>query len=79
MPNNLSSKKTRQINKSKQKTTIRETSPRTTTISCLDNSDKKKLSIPIVVIKTSEPKTKNIDIAMIDADAYYLACYLKKA
>ena len=40
-PNKLFSKKRRQINKSKRRTSIEETSSRTATISSLENSDKK--------------------------------------
>ncbi len=73
----LSSKKRRQINKSKRKASIGETSVRKATISNLDSSDKKQLQVPLATTKTSEPKAKNIDIAMIDADVYHAACRLK--
>ena len=46
-PNKLSSKKKRQINKSKQKTSITKTSLRKAIISSLDSSNKKKLPILI--------------------------------
>ena len=75
-PNKLSSKKRRQINESKLKASIRETSSRKVTISSLDNSNKKKLPILILTTKTSEPKTKDIDIAMIGADVYHAVCHL---
>ena len=78
-PNKLSSKKRRQINKSMRKISIGETSSRKATISSLDSSDKKELPVPIPAKKTSEPKTKDIDIAMIGADAYRAACRLKGA
>lgn len=39
--NKLSSKKRKQVNKSKQKVSIRKTSLRKTTISSLDNSEQK--------------------------------------
>ena len=78
-PNKLSSKKRRQINISRRKISIRETSSRTATISNLESADKKKLQIPILAIKKSDPKAKDINIAMIDADAYYAACCLKRA
>ena len=45
-PNKLSSKKRRQINKSKRKTSIGETSSKKATISSLDNSDKKNCQFP---------------------------------
>ena len=75
----MSSKKKKRINKSKQKTSIRETSSKKTTISSLDKSNKKELPVSIPVTKKSNLKAKNIDIAMIDADAYHIACFLKKA
>ena len=78
-PDKLFSKKRRQINKSKRKASIRETSSRKATISSLNSSDKKELPVPLMEIKTSKPKTKDIDIAMISADAYRAACCLKRA
>ena len=45
-PNKLSSKKRRQINKSKRKTSIGETSSKKATISSLDSSDKKNCRFP---------------------------------
>ncbi len=66
----LPSKKRRQINKSKQKASIGETSLRKATINSLDSSDKKELLVLLAVIKTLEPKVKDIDIAMICMDAY---------
>ena len=78
-PNKLSSKKKRQINKSKRKASIGETSSRKATISSLDSSDKKKLLDPIPAIKKSEHKAKDIDIAMIGANVYRAACRLKEA
>ena len=78
MPNKLSSKKKRQINKNKRKTSIRKTNLRKSTISNLNSFDKKELPVLILATKKSDPKTKNIDIAMIGADAYYAACCLKR-
>ena len=78
MPNKLSSKKKRQINKSKRKTSIREISSKKATISSLNSSDKKELLVPILTIKKSDPKAKDIDIAIIGADAYCATCYLKR-
>lgn len=78
MPNKLLSKKKRQINKSKQKTSKGKTNLGKAIISNLDNSNKKKLSVFIVAIKTLKLKAKNIDIAMIGTDVYCAACYLKK-
>lgn len=72
------SKKKRQINKSKQKTSIGKTGSRKATISSLDSSDKKELPIPLAVTKTSIPKAKNINIAIIGMDTYCITCYLKK-
>ncbi len=74
----MSSKKRRQINKSKRKASIRETSSRKASINSLDTSDKKELSVPLAVIKTSKPKAKDIDIAMIGTNAYCAACCLKR-
>ncbi len=79
MPDKLSSKKKRQINKSKQKASIGKTSARKATISSLNSSNEKQLPVPLATIKTSEPTAKDIDIAMIGANAYYAACCLKKA
>ncbi len=45
----------------------------------MDSFDKKELPVPLTAIKTSEPKAKNIDIAIIGADAYYAACHLKES
>ena len=78
-PNRLSSKKRRQINKSKRKTSIGDTSSRTATISSLESFDKKELLVPIPATKKSDPKAKDIDIAIIGADAYHAACRLKRA
>ena len=78
IPNKLSSIKKRQINKSKRKANIGETSSRKATISSLDSSDKKRLLVPIPVTKKSERKVKDIDIAMIGVDIYCAACCLKE-
>ncbi len=77
IPDKLSGKKKKQINKSKRKASIKKTSSRKATINCLDSFDKKELTISFAAIKTSEPKAKDIDIAMINMDAYYVICYLK--
>ena len=45
----------------------------------MDSFDKKKLPVFLTATKTSEPKAKDIDIAMIGANIYYIACCLKKA
>ena len=79
IPNKLPSKKRRHINKSKRKVSIGETSLRKANISCLKSSDKKELPVPILTTKTSELQAKDIDIAMIGADAYRAACHLKRA
>ena len=79
MLNKLSSKKRRQINKSKKKTNIEETSSRKSIISSLDNYDKKELLISIPATKGLDPKAKDIDIAIIGTDAYDAACCLKRA
>ncbi len=79
IPDKLSSKKRRQINQSKWKASIGETSSRKATINCLDSSDKKELSLPLAAIKILEPKAKDIDISMIGTDTYCAACCLKRA
>ena len=79
MPNKLSSKKKRQINKSKRKANIGETSSRKATINSLESFQKKELPVLILTTKTSKPKAKNIDIAMIGVDTYRAACRLKGA
>ena len=78
-PNKLSSKKKRQINKSKRKASIEKSSSRKATINSLESFDKKELPVSILTTKTSKPKAKDIDIAMIGADAYCTACHLKGA
>ena len=79
MSDKLSSKKRRQINKNKQKTSIRKTYSRKFIIDSFDNFDKKKLSVPLIAIKTSKSMAKNINIAIISADTYYATCYCKRA
>lgn len=79
MPNKLSGKKRRQINKNKQKASIRGTSLRKAIINSLNSSNKKELLVPILAIKTLEPKTQDIDIAIVSADASCVACPLKGA
>ncbi len=78
-PNKLSGKKRRQINKSKRKASLGETSSRKAIISSLDSPDKKESPVPIPATIKSEPKAKDIDIAMIGTDAYCAACRLKGA
>ena len=78
-PNKLSSKKKRQINKSKRKASIGGTSLRKATIHSLNNSDKKELLVLIPVTKTLELKAQDINIAMIGTDAYHAAYCLKRA
>ena len=79
MLNKLFNKKKKQINKSKQKTSIKKINSRKAIINNLKSSDKKELSVSIPLIKISKPKVKNIDIIMISVDIYYIAYYLKKA
>ncbi len=78
-PNKLSGKKRRQINQSKRKASLGETSSRKAIISSLDSPDKKESPVPIPTTIKSEPKAKDIDIAMIGVDAYRAACRLKGA
>ena len=79
MPNKLSSKKRRQIIKNKRKTSIGKTSSRKAIISSLNSFDKKELLVSIPITKKSNLKAKNIDIAIIGADVYYVAHRLKRA
>ena len=58
MPNKLSSKKRRQINKSKRKTNIGKTSLRKATISSLDSFDKKNCQFPYRQQKNQIPRLK---------------------
>ena len=62
--NKLFSKKRRQINKSKRKASIGKTNSRKATINNLDKPDKIELPIPLAATKISEPKVKDINIAM---------------
>ena len=48
-------------------------------MSNLERSDKKELSVPIPAIKISEPKAKDIDIAIIGANIYCIAQCFKRA
>ena len=57
-PDKFFSKKRRQINKNKIKTSIEEINSRTTIINNLASFDKKKLLVPLAAIKKSKPKTK---------------------
>ena len=79
LPNRLSSKKRRPINKNKKKTSIGETSLRKAIISSLNNFNKELLLMPIPEIKKLSPKTENINIDMIGANAYCAAYCLKRA
>ena len=79
MLNKLSSKKRKQINKSKQKISIEEINSKKVIISSLDNFDKKELLISILAIKESDPKAKNINIAIIGMNIYYAVYCLKNA
>ncbi len=78
MSDKLSSKKKRQINKNKQKTSIGKISSRKATINSLDSSNQKELSILLEAIKTLEPKAKDINIAIISTNAYCTAYCLKR-
>lgn len=78
IPNKSSNKKRREINKSKWKTSIGETSLKKGIISSLNSSDKKKLLIPILITKIWESKAQNIKIVMINMDTYCVTCHLKR-
>ena len=58
-PNKLFSKKMRQINKSKRKTSIGETSSKKAIISSLDSFDKKELPVPDKVSKNKSDLNVN--------------------
>ena len=73
------SKKRKQIIKNKRKINIGEINSRKAIISSLESFDKKKLPVFIPAIKISKSKVKNINIAIIGADAYCIAYCLKKA
>ena len=75
----MSSKKRRQIKKSKLKASIGEISSRKATISSFDISNKNELPVFIPATKTLEPKARDIDITMFGVDTYYVACRLKRA
>lgn len=73
------SKNRKLINKSKQKINIGENSLGKATISSLDSFNKKKLSVPISIVKKSDPKNKNINIVIISVDICNIVYYLNKA
>ena len=79
MPNKLSNKNKKQINKSKRKINIGETSSRITIISNLESFDKKELPVFIPITKVLKFKAKDIDIAIISIDTCCIACCLKRA
>ena len=76
--NKLFSKKKRQINKSKRKTSLGKTSLKKATINNLHSYEKKKSPVPIPAIIKSNPKAKDTDIAIIGADSYCAAYCIKK-
>lgn len=73
MPNKLTDKKRRQINKSKPKASLRETSSKKVIIGSFNNFDKKVWSVSIPAIIKSKLQAKDIDIVMIAADTYRVA------
>ena len=77
--NKLSSKKKKQINKSKQNKNIKKTSKRKATISSFDSFNKIAMLIPILTTKKSNPNAKDIDITIIGMDVYCATFHLKKA
>lgn len=44
----------------------------------MNNFDKEKLPVLILIIEKSKSKTKNIYIGIISVDIYHTTCYLKK-
>ena len=77
--NKISKSQKKQMNKAKQILIVSNLSPKIDIISNLDNFDKKTWSNLIQLKKLSISNTKNNDIAMINPNIYYAACYLKKA
>lgn len=75
----MSKKKRQLIIVSKQKPSINKSESKIIVISILNNSKKKGLLISIPETELSIPVTKELDIAMIDADVYCTACKLKRA
>lgn len=67
------------INASKQKVSIDKLKSKTIFISTLNHFGKKRLPILISKAKISILITKEVNVVMIDADAYYATCKLKKA
>lgn len=76
--NKLSSKKKRQINKSKWKANIEIIILKKATISNLESCNKKELTVSILTTKTSKRKAKDINIAIISGDTYRTAGSLIK-
>lgn len=58
---------------------IEKTILRKATISSLESFDKKELTILISSAKILKPGAKDINIAIIGGNAYYIACHLKRA
>ena len=75
----LSKKKRQLINASKRIISMAKSNHKTVVISTLDNSRKEGLPILIPEIKISTLNTKKVDITMIGADTYWIACKLKRA
>ena len=67
-------KKKRLINVSKQKTSMAKSNHKTIVISTSNNFRKEDLPISIPETKVSTPGTKEVDIAIIGADAYQTMC-----
>ena len=76
IPEMISDKKRRLINVSKQKLALQKQKLKTVAISLLDDSVKKDMPI---LPQTSILGTKEVDITMIGADAYFVAYRLKRA
>ena len=79
VPDKISKSQRRQMNKAKRKLIMDNTSSKTAIISSLDNFDKKTQSGLVPLKEQSTSNTKDVDIAMIGADAYRAACRLKEA
>lgn len=72
-------KRRRQVNTIKWKACLEETSSRKSTICSSNNSDKKESLVFRSAIIKSEASDKDMNRAVICIDAYYTACFWKKA
>ena len=78
IPEELLKKKRWLINTFKRKTGMAKSNHKTVVITIVNSSGKKGLPISIFETKVLIPSTKEVDIPMIDADAYQIICKLKR-